>query len=160
MCIRDRSGCIALMMKSLFPQADVTGVDISEGALELAKENSLLNSLEVTFLKSDLLSNVQNIDHDLVIANLPYIPTENLEELDREVIDYEPISALNGGEDGLEVISRLIEQLENKKYKDVNLFLEIDSRRSLETKKLLNNRSEVKFFKDLAEKDRYVFAKR
>ncbi len=153
-------GCIALMMKSLFPQADVTGVDISEGALELAKENSLLNSLEVTFFKSDLLSNVQNIDHDLVIANLPYIPTENLEELDREVIDYEPISALNGGEDGLEVISRLIEQLENKKYKDVNLFLEIDSRRSLETKKLLNNWSEVKLFKDLAEKDRYVFAKR
>jgi len=154
------SGCIALMMKSLFPQADVTGVDISEGALELAKENSLLNSLEVTFFKSDLLSNVQNIDHDLVIANLPYIPTENLEELDREVIDYEPISALNGGEDGLEVISRLIEQLENKKYKDVNLFLEIDSRKSLETKKLLNNWSEVKLFEDLAEKDRYVFAKR
>ena len=103
---------------------------------------------------------VQNIDHDLVIANLPYIPTENLEELDREVIDYEPIAALNGGEDGLEVISRLIEQLENKKYKDVNLFLEIDSRKSLETKKLLNNWSEVKLFEDLAEKDRYVFAKR
>ena len=108
----------------------------------------------------NLLSNVENIDHDLVIANLPYITTENLEELDREVIDYEPISALNGGEDGLEVISRLIEQLENKKYKDVNLFLEIDSRKSLETKKLLNNWSEVKLLKDLAEKDRYVFAKR
>ena len=58
------------------------------------------------------------------------------------------------------MISRLIEQLENKKYKDDNLFLEIDSRRSLETKKLLNNWSEVKLFKDLAEKDRYVFAKR
>ena len=58
------------------------------------------------------------------------------------------------------MISRLIEQLENKKYKDVNLFLEIDSRRSLETKKLLNNWSEVKLLKDLAEKDRYVFAKR
>ena len=58
------------------------------------------------------------------------------------------------------MISRLIEQLENKKYKDVNLFLEIDSRRSLETKKLLNNWSEVKLFEDLAEKDRYVFAKR
>ena len=58
------------------------------------------------------------------------------------------------------MISRLIEQLENKKYKDVNLFLEIDSRRSLETKKLLNNWSEVKLYEDLAEKDRYVFAKR
>ena len=54
----------------------------------------------------------------------------------------------------------MIEQLENKKYKDVNLFLEIDSRKSLETKKLLNNWSEVKLFEDLAEKDRYVFAKR
>ena len=154
------SGCIALMMKSLFPDSQVTGIDVSKDAIELAKENAKLNSLDVLFFESNLLENVQEKDHDLVIANLPYIPTENLNELDREVIDYEPLSALNGGVDGLEVISKLIKEIEDKQYKNINLFLEIDSRKSSETLELLKDWDEVKLFQDLAEKDRYVFAKR
>ena len=154
------SGCIALMMKSIFPNSEVTGIDISEDAIELANENSKLNSLEVSFFQSNLLENVEESDHDLIVANLPYIPTENLNELDREVIDYEPLTALNGGKDGLEIISNLIHQLEERDYKGVNLFLEIDSRKSSETLELLNSWDEVKLLEDLAEKDRYVFAKR
>jgi len=154
------SGCIAIMMKSLFPDSEVTGIDVSQDAIELAKENAILNSLDVSFFESNLLENVKEKDHDLVIANLPYIPTENLNELDREVIDYEPLSALNGGVDGLEVISKLIKEIEDKQYKNINLFLEIDSRKSAETLELLKDWDEVKLFQDLAEKDRYVFAKR
>ena len=154
------SGCIALMMKSIFPNSEVTGIDISEEAIQLANENSKLNSLEVSFFQSNLLENVEESDHDLIVANLPYIPTENLNELDREVIDYEPLTALNGGKDGLEIISNLIHQLEEKDYKKVNLFLEIDSRKSSEPHELLNSWDEVKLLEDLAEKDRYVFAKR
>ena len=154
------SGCIALMMKSIFPNSEVTGIDISEEAIQLANENSKLNSLEVSFFQSNLLENLEESDHDLIVANLPYIPTENLNELDREVIDYEPLTALNGGKDGLEIISNLIHQLEEKDYMKVNLFLEIDSRKSSETLELLNSWDEVKLLEDLAEKDRYVFAKR
>jgi len=154
------SGCIALMMKSIFPNSEVTGIDISEDAIELANENSKLNSLEVSFFQSNLLENVKETDQDLIVANLPYIPTENLNELDREVIDYEPLTALNGGKDGLEIISNLIHELEERDYKEVNLFLEIDSRKSSETLELLNSWDEVKLLEDLAEKDRYVFAKR
>ena len=154
------SGCIALMMKSIFPNSEVTGIDISEEAIQLANENSKLNSLEVSFFQSNLLENVEESDHDLIVANLPYIPTENLNELDREVIDYEPLTALNGGKDGLEIISNLIHELEERDYKEVNLFLEIDSRKSSETLELLNSWDEVKLLEDLAEKDRYVFAKR
>ena len=154
------SGCIALMMKSIFPNSEVTGIDISEDAIELANENSKLHSLEVSFFQSNLLENVEESDHDLIVANLPYIPTENLNELDREVIDYEPLTALNGGKDGLEIISNLINGLEERDYKEVNLFLEIDSRKSSETLELLNSWDEVKLLEDLAEKDRYVFAKR
>ena len=154
------SGCIALMMKSIFPNSEVTGIDISEEAIQLANDNSKLNSLEVSFFQSNLLENVEESDHDLIVANLPYFPTENLNELDREVIDYEPLTALNGGKDGLEIISNLIHQLEEKDYKKVNLFLEIDSRKSSETLELLNSWDEGKLFEDLAEKDRYVFAKR
>ena len=147
------SGCIALMMKSIFPNSEVTGIDISEDAIELANENSKLNSLEVSFFQSNLLENVKETDHDLIVANLPYIPTENLNELDREVIDYEPLTALNGGKDGLEIISNLINGLEERDYKEVNLFLEIDSRKSSETLELLNSWDEVKLLEDLAEKD-------
>ena len=154
------SGCIALMMKSIFPNSEVTGIDISEEAIQLANENSKLNSLEVSFFQSNLLENVEESDHDLIVANLPYIPTENLNELDREVIDYEPLTALNGGKDGLEIISNLIHELEERDYKELNLFLEIDSRKSSETLELLNSWDEVKLLEDLAEKDRYVFAKR
>ncbi len=154
------TGCIALMMKSLFSESEVTGVDISEDAISLAKENAELNSLDVSFYQSNLLENVEENDQDLIIANLPYIPTENLNELDREVIDYEPLSALNGGVDGLEFISKLIKEVEDKEYKNLNLFLEIDSRKSVETLALLNDWDEVKLLQDLAEKDRYVFAKR
>ena len=154
------SGCIALMMKSLFPDSEVTGIDVSKDAIELAKENAKLNSLDVSFFESNLLERVKEKDHDLIIANLPYIPTEKLNELDREVIDYEPLSALNGGVDGLEVISKLIKEIEDKQYKNINLFLEIDSRKSAETLELLKDWDEVKLFQDLAEKDRYVFAKR
>ena len=154
------SGCIALMMKSLYPESEVTGVDVSEDAIELAKENAKLNSLDVSFFKSNLLENVQEKEYDLLIANLPYIPTENLNELDREVIDYEPLTALDGGVDGLEVISKLIKEIEDKHYKNINLFLEIDSRKPTETLELLKDWDEVKLLQDLAEKDRYVFAKR
>ena len=57
-------------------------------------------------------------------------------------------------------MGNLIHQLEEKDYKKVNLFLEIDSRKSSETLELLNSWDEVKLLEDLAEKDRYVFAKR
>ena len=90
---------------AIFPNSEVTGIDISEDAIELANENSKLNSLEVSFFQSNLLENVKETDHDLIVANLPYIPTENLNELDREVVDYEPLTALNGGKDGLETVS-------------------------------------------------------
>ena len=83
-----------------------------------------------------------------------------MQSLDKEVIDYEPIQALNGGVDGLEVISKLIDQIENKHLENLMLCLEIDSTKSGQTLDLFSNWEEVKLYKDLAEKDRYVFARR
>ena len=152
------SGCIALMMKALYPNIEVTGADISEEALSIAIENAQLNSLAVNFLQSDLLENIKTENVDLIIANLPYIPENTLESLDKEVIDYEPLIALNGGVDGLEIISRLIKQIEDRDISDLTLCLEIDSTKSSQTLDLLSDWKDVKLFKDLAEKDRYVFA--
>ena len=74
------SGCIALMMKALFPSAEVTGIDVSQDALSIAIENAQLNSLAVNFYQSDLLDNVDAQNIDLIVANLPYIPEEKLAE--------------------------------------------------------------------------------
>jgi release factor glutamine methyltransferase len=114
----------------------------------------------VNFYQSDLLENVKTKNVDLIIANLPYIPQDNLDGLDKEVIDYEPLIALNGGVDGLDIISRLIQQIESNDLTNLTLCLEIDSTKSKQTLDLLADWKDVKLLKDLAEKDRYVFATR
>ena len=154
------SGCISLMMKVLFPNVEVSGIDISQEALSIAIENAQLNSVPVNFYQSDLLENVKTKNVDLIIANLPYIPQDNLDGLDKEVIDYEPLIALNGGVDGLDIISRLIQQIESNDLTNLTLCLEIDSTKSKQTLDLLADWKDEKLQKDLAEKDRYVFATR
>ena len=69
------TGCIALMLKKLYPESTVDACDIFE-ALDLAKENSEINNLEINLFQSDLLSDVEEVDYDIIVANLPYIPTK------------------------------------------------------------------------------------
>ena len=155
------SGCISIMLKSLYQNANVTGIDISPNAIELAKENAILNNLDVNFIESDLLENVPENNFDLIVANLPYIPTNDIKTLDIEVLNFEPLNALDGGDDdGTDIIKNLISQIDEKDVKDVEIFLEIDSRFSEKIIKLLNNYEEVELLKDLADKDRYIYARR
>ena len=84
------SGCISLMMKHLYPEAEVKGIDISPFAIQLATENATLNGMKIEFIQSDLLNEVSSSNFDLIIANLPYIPSSEIETLDLEVLNYEP----------------------------------------------------------------------
>jgi release factor glutamine methyltransferase len=154
------TGCIALMLKKLYKESNVEAVDISEQALELAKENARINDLEVTFTVSNLLANVEKNNYDIVVANLPYVPTETLQNLDNEVINYEPIIALDGGPDGLIYINELIKQIEENEFKNFTLFLEVDSSHAKTIIKNLNHWKDVKLEKDLVDRDRYIIAKR
>ena len=149
------------MLKSLYQNANVTGIDISPNAIELAKENAILNNLDVNFIESDLLENLPENNFDLIVANLPYIPTNDIKTLDIEVLNFEPLNALDGGDDdGTDIIKNLISQINEKDVNDVEIFLEIDSRFSEKIIKLLNNYEEVELLKDLADKDRYIYARR
>ena len=149
------------MLKSLYQNANVTGIDISPNAIELAKENAILNNLDVNFIESDLFENVPENNFDLIVANLPYIPTNDIKTLDIEVLNFEPLNALDGGDDdGTDIIKNLISQIDEKDVNDVEIFLEIDSRFSEKIIKLLNNYEEVELLKDLADKDRYIYARR
>ena len=155
------SGCISLMMKHLYPEAEVKGIDISPFAIQLATENATLNGMNIEFIQSDLLNEVSSSNFDLIIANLPYIPSSEIETLDLEVLNYEPLNALDGGDnDGINIIQKLINQIEDRKYKDFEIFLEIDERFGQKVIELLNNYDDVELIKDMADKDRYVYARR
>ena len=104
------SGVIALSLAAEFPKAEIVGVDISEDALILARENAerLDLSNRVRFLRSNLLENVLP-GFDLIVANLPYISTEDRHNLSREVL-HDPEAALFAGPRGDELLQELIAQ--------------------------------------------------
>ena len=154
------TGCIALMMKKLFPDSEVHAVDISNDALSLAKENAEINNLEVNFYHSDLLSNVETLDFDLIVANLPYIPTSTLSTLNKEVIDHEPLIALDGGENGLLYIDKLLNDLKNIDSKELVLVLEVDTSHAESLLSSFTDWEDVKLEKDLVERDRYIVARK
>ena len=154
------TGCIALMLKKLYPESTVDACDISLEALDLAKENSEINNLEINLFQSDLLSDIEEVDYDIIVANLPYIPTETLSSLESEVVDYEPLVALDGGVDGLLYINRLIKEIEEKDITNLTLFLEVDTSHATTILNNLSHWKQVELEKDLVERDRYIIAKR
>lgn len=102
------SGVIALSLAAKFSDAEVHAVDVSEKALALARENAARLGLSerVQFRESDLLANVEG-RFDLIVANLPYVPSAERSTLSREVL-HDPEGALFGGERGDEMIRRLV----------------------------------------------------
>jgi len=104
------SGVIALSLAAKFPEAEVRGVDISEDALDLARENAARLGLSdrVRFFRSNLLQNVDRT-FDLIVANLPYIAAQDRHTLSREVLR-DPDVALFGGAHGDELVHELILQ--------------------------------------------------
>jgi release factor glutamine methyltransferase len=154
------TGCIALMLKKLYPESTVDACDISLEALDLAKENTEINNLEINLFQSDLLSDVEQVNYDIIVANLPYIPTETLTSLESEVVDYEPLLALDGGVDGLLYINKLIKEIEEKDMTNLTLFLEVDTSHATTILNNLSHWKQVELEKDLVERDRYIIAKR
>lgn len=105
------SGVIALTLALKKPEARVVACDLSPQALALAAENRARHGLDarVELIESNLLESVQG-SFDAIVANLPYIPTAEIPGLAREVL-HDPLSALDGGVDGLRLIERLAEQV-------------------------------------------------
>lgn len=102
------SGCIAITIARKLPGSDVTGVDISEDALSIAKENAKLNGVRVKFLHTELFKGLSK-KYDLIISNPPYIPSDQIRSLQPE-LKYEPFIALDGGNDGLEFYRKIIKE--------------------------------------------------
>ncbi len=102
------SGCIAVSLQKRLSQAAVTATDISEAALAVARRNAEKHGAPIDFLLGSLFAPVAGRRFDLIVSNPPYIPTADIETLDQEVRDYDPLSALDGGSDGLDIYRSLI----------------------------------------------------
>jgi release factor glutamine methyltransferase len=103
------SGAVALALKDERPDLDVTAVDASAYAIDVARLNAARLGLEVRFARADLLVGVDG-PWDAVLANLPYVPAAA--GLPPEIVRYEPPSALFGGADGLDLIRRLVSSVD------------------------------------------------
>ncbi len=117
------SGAIAISIAKN-SNAKVFASDISPKALKVAKLNAKLNSADVKFIKSDLLDNIDE-KFDIIISNPPYIETETIASLDKEVKCYDPILALDGGADGLRFYKKIIEKIDNYLLENGKILFEI-----------------------------------
>jgi release factor glutamine methyltransferase len=104
------SGAVALALKDERPDLHMTGSDISEAALELARANGERSGLEVEWLRADLLVGVED-EFGAVLANPPYVAESERGSLAPEILRHEPHEALFAGQDGLAVIGELLSQL-------------------------------------------------
>ena len=102
------SGCIAIAVRKEVKDKEISVVaaDISAGALEVAVQNAKDNEAEIKFIESDLFSNIKG-KFNLIVCNPPYVRRSDIAGLAKEVKDHEPLSALDGGEDGLDFYRRL-----------------------------------------------------
>ena len=126
------SGCIAIAIAVHMPHVQVDGVDISNDALEVARLNAELQGVEerVRFFTSDVLDAVRG-PYDLIVSNPPYVDAHGMDTLAEE-FHHEPEVGLAGGEDGLEVVARLVDHARGKLCDDGALIVEVgDSRAAL-----------------------------
>ena len=147
------SGIIAICLKLLLPSAQITALDISEKALILAQKNASKFATKITFLKSDLLSNIKK-NFDIIVSNPPYIARDY--SLDLSVLK-EPHIALFGGEIGDEILKKIV-NLSAKRAKFLCCEMGFDQKNSLDLE-LKKCDFAAKFYKDLAGFDRGFIAK-
>ena len=154
------SGAIAISFAKYINNVNVVASDISELALNVAKENAIINDVKVTFIHSDLFKDIALQKFDIIVSNPPYIKKNDLDNLQEEV-KKEPQLALDGGEDGLDYYRIIINH--SKEYLECNglLALEIGFDEAEDIKKLMQDNSykNIEIIKDLSNNDRVVLGK-
>ncbi len=166
------SGCIAITLASKLPEADITAIDISVEALEVAKQNASLNKVNVDFKKVDILNSDNwsllscqarhdKLEFDVIVSNPPYVRELDKKLMEPNVVKYEPATALFVKDDDPLLFYRKIAQFGKKylKYTGI-LFFEINEYLGEKMLKLLKEEgySEIEIKKDIFGKDRMIKA--
>lgn len=155
------SGCIAVSIDRLSKDSKVTAVDISEKALEIAQENNRFNNANVTFIQSDLFTNVTG-RYDIIVSNPPYIRTDEIPKLMEEVKMHEPVMALDGMEDGLYFYKKICSEASDYLNDNGKIFFEIGYDQGDDVSEILrqNRFCNIEVLKDLSGNDRVVIARK
>lgn len=155
------SGCIAISVDKMCPLAEVTAVDISDKALEVARENGRSNDADVEFIQSDLFENISD-KFDVIISNPPYIETAVVETLMEEVREHEPMLALDGDADGLKFYRIISEKAKDYLGEGGIIMYEIGYDQGVTVPEILeeNKFKDIKVYKDLSGNDRVVIARK
>ncbi len=132
---------VLLRRRGMVDEVAITATDISDDALQLAKENAVAHAVadRLSFLTSDLLPGFDSTPWDVVVANLPYVRTDAIATLPRAAA-YEPAVALDGGIDGLQVIGRLLDQLATSLAGDGVALIEIGGDQAESMRALVDER--------------------
>jgi ribosomal protein L3 glutamine methyltransferase len=103
------SGCLAILASARFPNARVDAVDISEDALQVAQTNVAYHGLRdrITLVKGDLFAPLGGVRYDVILTNPPYVDAQGMADLAPEC-NHEPTLALDGGQDGLDIVRRIV----------------------------------------------------
>ena len=151
------SGCIAVAIAKNCAgrRVSVTAADLSDAAIMLAEENAKLNDVNINFVQSDLFGGVRG-RFNLIVCNPPYIKSADIPKLQKEVREYEPRIALDGGDDGLDFYRRLAKEVRSYLAKDGMLLLECGEGQAEEILKLFGRRDYAMVLKDLSGVDRFL----
>ncbi len=133
----------------------VTAVDISEEALALAKENAQANEADVLFIQSDLFTRLRG-RFDVIVSNPPYIPSAEIDTLQREVKSFEPRLALDGGADGLDIYRRIAQDAFKYLNRNGSMIMEVGKGQAQAVAKMFKGSSYSIIMKDFNDVERYV----
>ncbi len=158
------SGCIALALAREFPDARIYATDVSAKALKYARDNAERNTIgNVTFLKGSLfIPVVEHMPFDLITANPPYISTSDIAGLQREVREWEPLKALDGGEDGLDFYRKILSKAQVFLKEEGWIFFELGFGQSETVAEIAAHAGfkNIELIKDFAGIDRVLKAQR
>ena len=155
------SGCIAVSLKKCGFEK-VYAADISDKALAVAKHNAKLNNADIIFLQSDLYENFpREIRFDIIVSNPPYISTDEIARIEKQVRDFEPKLALDGGRDGLDFYKKIINLSKKFLNNKGRLYLEIGYDQSKDVVDLAKKEGydNIVIIKDLSGRDRGISMK-
>lgn len=152
------SGCIAISLAKHLPNAKVTAIDFSAKAIEIAKENATANKVNIEFIEQDILEATKlPANFDIIVSNPPYVRELEKKEIQKNVLAFEPHSALFVENTNALVFYKKIAELAKLGLKDNGLlFYEINQYLGKETIEMLTNKgfSETKLRKDIFGNDR------
>ena len=158
------SGCIALSIAHYNSSAFVTGIDISDSALELSRRNAEKTELSkrVRFEKCDILNEIPDGVYDVIVSNPPYIETAKIDKLQKEVSFYEPRIALDGGEDGLLFYRRICSVAPKLLQQHGKIYFEVGHSQADAVERLMADAGlkNIGRIKDLCEVERVLCAER